>query len=80
MLFCGSSQNAGQGSGSGSGSGSGCHFFPNFCRYSTVLLFSDVRNLSFIYGGNKQKKQKTKNKKKEHTKATKLTFLFVFRN
>ena len=49
----GSSQNAGP----EPGSGSGCHFFSyffcfSFCRYSPVLLFSNVRHLSFIYGGN----------------------------
>ena len=63
-LVVGSSQNAGPGpgpgpgSGSGSGSGSWCLFFFstffrfNFCSYSPVLLFSDVRHLSFIYVGN----------------------------
>ena len=34
-----------------------CLFFPiflcfNFCRYSPVMLYSNVRHLSFIYGGN----------------------------
>ena len=55
VQFSGSSQNAGPGP--GSGSVSGCLFFSkffcfNFCRCSPVLLFSNVRHLSFVYGGN----------------------------
>ena len=40
------SQNAGP------GPGSGCLFPLNFSRHSPVMLYSNVRHLSFIYGGN----------------------------
>ena len=73
-----SSQNAGPGPGPGPGPGVGVgvslffskFFCFNFCRYSPVLLFSNVRHLSFIYGGNYGPKNM------EHLKATKGTYLF----
>ena len=69
----GSSHNAGPGRGRGVFS----FQISLFKKIVVVILlycsFSNVRHLSFIYGGNKSKNE-------EYTKATKGTFLFVFRN